>query len=47
MDYNKLVVPTSEKVQDVMKVLKQLQMQRKKLDEEIDIVFNELYVLVN
>jgi hypothetical protein len=47
MDYNKLVVPTSEKVINVMKVLNQLQMQRKKLDDEINIVFNELYVLVN
>jgi predicted HNH restriction endonuclease len=47
MDYNKLAIPTSQKVQDVMRVLNQLQMQRKKLNEEIDIVFNELYVLVN
>jgi hypothetical protein len=47
MSFNKLVIPTPEKIKKLMKVLQHMQMQREKLDEEINIVFNELYVQVN
>jgi hypothetical protein len=47
MNYNKILTTTPEKVKDVMFLLQQLIMQREKLDKEISIVFNELYVLIN
>jgi hypothetical protein len=47
MNFNELVSSTPEKIKRLMQVLQQLQMQREKLDYEISIVFNELYVLSN
>jgi hypothetical protein len=44
MENNKVLRSTPEQVQKIMLVLQQLIMQRQKLDQEINVLYNDLFV---